>query len=590
MFRKGPTPIRSTPSSVPHEAMIKSQQKHIDELVQKNRSLEQTHKLLKDEIAHKRELHDGEMQDVHTKFKAELKEWIDGCDSLQACHRIVHLRTTVMLENERLNVLKERSNARKERLARLQRDFRLTMFQVKETELETKNDELDEILTGVAEQHTEVVKGLKLRIAEITAELKEKAEQLDVTEKAKEAVEKEVSRMRQNEPVLNAKIATLTTKLDRATLQVETSQSAQDEMARIKTDLETANSNMKSQLDKWQTLENKGGEEAEVMRKQKIELEIKVKTLEGEMGELEQLSEKASEKQSKAVAKLRQSLEEHAQRLEEAEANYEEARKTSKRLLHELDDLKQTKGELERSNTKLSEQLDELRHKVPIGDSNVKGKHKAETQEAERPKTKQSSSVEDSGSDNAHSPLAAGSSKKPQRQTQADTEDPLTASPVPKAKRKRAATHTSASPEDRKGKKRSEVIEDSRKPKRGKKVPIEDESAGEDTVPQKKAAIKAAGTDVKGKRKPSIRAGSKLPEVDSDSEKDVPAPKKKKMRKLNAFSSAQPQTFDWGFNEDGDMLGIPRELSPVKDTGPVPQRAIFGKAANSISSAVFGKR
>ena len=118
--------------------------------------------------------------------------------------------------------------------------------------------------------------------------------------------------MRQNEPVLSAKIATLTTKLDRATLQVETSQSAQDEMSRIKTDLETANSNMKSQLDKWQTLENKGGEEAEVMRKQKIELEIKVKTIEGEMGELEKLSAKASEKQSKAVAKLRQSLKEHA--------------------------------------------------------------------------------------------------------------------------------------------------------------------------------------------------------------------------------------------------------------------------------------
>ena len=118
--------------------------------------------------------------------------------------------------------------------------------------------------------------------------------------------------MRQNEPVLSAKIATLTTKLDRATLQVETSQSAQDEMSRIKTDLETANSNMKSQLDKWQTLENKGGEEAEVMRKQKIELEIKVKTIEGEMGELEKLRAKASEKQSKAVAKLRQSLEEHA--------------------------------------------------------------------------------------------------------------------------------------------------------------------------------------------------------------------------------------------------------------------------------------
>ena len=204
--------------------------------------------------------------------------------------------------------------------------------------------------------------------------------------------------MRQNEPVLSAKIATLTTKLDRATLQVETSQSAQDEMSRIKTDLETANSNMKSQLDKWQTLENKGGEEAEVMRKQKIELEIKVKTLEAEMVELEKSGAKASEKQSKAVAKLRQSLEEHAvsysfflcfvfsakllkkQRLEEAESNYEEARKTSKRLLHELDDLKQTKGELERSNSKLSEQLDELRHKVPIGDSNIKGKHKVDKQ------------------------------------------------------------------------------------------------------------------------------------------------------------------------------------------------------------------
>ncbi|EPQ54106.1 hypothetical protein GLOTRDRAFT_10908, partial [Gloeophyllum trabeum ATCC 11539] len=121
-------------------ALAASQQAHIQELVQLNRTLEQTNKRLQQDIAREQARTKEAIQQIQLKWQTERKEWHQGCESVQACHRIVHLRTVLDLERERSQVLEERDLARREKSARLQRDYRLTLFQAKEAELE------DEIL------------------------------------------------------------------------------------------------------------------------------------------------------------------------------------------------------------------------------------------------------------------------------------------------------------------------------------------------------------------------------------------------------------------------------------------------------------
>ena len=138
-----PTPLTSAPASSPYEAMAASQQAHIDDLVQKNRASEVLIKRLQQDLEREKE----RSLDVAAKLKAaaseERREWKDGCDSLLAAHRIVHLRTRVELERERSAILKERDGIRKERLAVLQRDYRLTLFQARESQLERDVAELE---------------------------------------------------------------------------------------------------------------------------------------------------------------------------------------------------------------------------------------------------------------------------------------------------------------------------------------------------------------------------------------------------------------------------------------------------------------
>ncbi|KAI0300915.1 hypothetical protein BC826DRAFT_894904, partial [Russula brevipes] len=120
-------------SSAPQEAMITSQKSHIDELVHKTRTLDSTVKRLQEQLS-----------GSHAEWQAERKEWADGCDSLMACHRIAHLRTNVLLAQERIALAHERDLARRERVAVIQRDYNLILFKAREKELELEADQLRE--------------------------------------------------------------------------------------------------------------------------------------------------------------------------------------------------------------------------------------------------------------------------------------------------------------------------------------------------------------------------------------------------------------------------------------------------------------
>lgn len=174
--------------------MAASLQAHIDELVQKNRTCEHDIRRLKQALADEKE----RSAEIAERFKAisvqEREEWWEACGSFLAAHRIVHLRTQNEWEKERINVAYEREENRQDRLNILIRDFKLTLFQARETELEARVAELEdavEDLNDRAQEDEEAYNTLAATFEEqVTKAVSERNEALTTLKEAKSELAK----------------------------------------------------------------------------------------------------------------------------------------------------------------------------------------------------------------------------------------------------------------------------------------------------------------------------------------------------------------------------------------------------------------
>ena len=98
--------------------MVASQQAHIDDLVQRNRTLEQTCKELREELLREDTRAKDALRQVQTRWHQESAEWREGCDTLLACNRIAQLRIASELDRERLAIVKQEDLTRREKVAR----------------------------------------------------------------------------------------------------------------------------------------------------------------------------------------------------------------------------------------------------------------------------------------------------------------------------------------------------------------------------------------------------------------------------------------------------------------------------------------
>lgn len=185
--------------------MVASQHGHINDLVQKNRSLEQTIKKLNEDLStcaadilaltteHKslegdRKIWTSERQ----KWIDERKAWVEGCDTIQACHRVQQYRVACALHDERVIALKMQELARKEQLKRLQRDHKITMFQARETELEAQISELEELRDEAREVracYDKSTQELKARSVALADQVKSKTAEVKAAHRQREQVE-----------------------------------------------------------------------------------------------------------------------------------------------------------------------------------------------------------------------------------------------------------------------------------------------------------------------------------------------------------------------------------------------------------------
>ncbi|KAJ7756429.1 hypothetical protein DFH07DRAFT_820539 [Mycena maculata] len=590
-------------------SIAESLNEQIEDLVQRNRTLEQINKKLADERAVDAERAKRTIRDVQTEWQEERVSWREGCNRLLSCHHLAHLRLSAKLSEVELAVLREMEVTRQERLARLHRDFQITMFGIREAELDTKIEELEDALE-------EARRGRENHSSDLEEQIKAQEEEIDSLTGEKSAAEKELLKLRESHSRLQVKAETTETKLERMTLQFDGAQTTNDELERQNDELKRANVDLKRQLDRWQNLETKGGEEVETLRKHRIDLEVAVKGLETRL-----------EKKEADLQREKAKVAKHKQNVDEFQAYAEEQRQETKVVTTQL--------------SKANKQIERLQRDL-------------EAERAARPKSplkKQQSPIvseDEVANDFAEAPPpsspAPPPSKKPRSKintvgpTKGGRNKPATKSvagpsntsdsdieevPDPKTRtRTKAATDGSkkakAKPRSRAaGRDSSESEDDAKGTKsKGKAKAVEEIENSDSVVPQKETSRpktgargkrkrdEAAGpsnqeraasvaTDISERPKPQKprgkagRAGSVQPRgttVISDDESDEPA-KKKKKRNIGLFpANSQPASFN--FLPAGDMAGgidIPTVLSPVRQED-VPSRS----GASSRTGSVFG--
>ena len=88
-----------------------------------------------------------------------------------------------------------------------------------------------------------------------------------------------LSQLRQDHATLQTSTESHMLKLERVTLQFEGARTKNTELERFIDELKRKNAELQRQLEKWQTLDSKGNGELDAIRKQKMELEVKLSSL-----------------------------------------------------------------------------------------------------------------------------------------------------------------------------------------------------------------------------------------------------------------------------------------------------------------------
>ncbi|KAF8575959.1 hypothetical protein K439DRAFT_1283927, partial [Ramaria rubella] len=124
-------------------ARAAKQDAQIAQLVQQIRTLEHSQNQLRAQLRAEETRGVDAVNQIRERWKAESKEWRDGCDSLQAKHRLAHLRTRMTLEHERGLRLEDKEELIREKTATMLREYKITLFQARETELVAQVAELE---------------------------------------------------------------------------------------------------------------------------------------------------------------------------------------------------------------------------------------------------------------------------------------------------------------------------------------------------------------------------------------------------------------------------------------------------------------
>lgn len=169
---------------------VQSQQSHIDELVQENRTLETINKRLKDALNSEQNRAKDSVNGMSGQWQVEKAQFEESIETLHGLHRIAHLKTKALLEAEKMRVLKVQGGVRKEKIRVMEREVRISELEAKEEEWKAKLEELREdvedakmdgetVLQETIEQYQRVLEKMKEKCAAFAEETKQKSKELD---------------------------------------------------------------------------------------------------------------------------------------------------------------------------------------------------------------------------------------------------------------------------------------------------------------------------------------------------------------------------------------------------------------------------
>ncbi|KAK0480057.1 hypothetical protein IW261DRAFT_1475907 [Armillaria novae-zelandiae] len=524
-----------------------SQQTHINDLVQRNRSLENAAKLVRDDLDNEKARAKHALSEIHKRWQADQREWREGIDVLLSCHRIVLWRKTIDLQTERLNFLKEEDDIRLGKIARLQRDYRITQFQQSESQYVSRQELLAAEIDALNRKQIVHKDKWKAHSAELLSRVQDRETKLEAATVEVDRLLEELTAQREETARQKNMYQSTTPQLDRLRLQIEGAEAKHAELHRANDDLRRGKQELDRQLSKWQNLETKGGADMEKERRQRIELEAEVQALQNRL-------EKTKDKEKHKVEKLKESLTEwktHAESgqeiLEETKQYLEQAEKKNAKL----------KAALEKERAKAKT----LKSEVTINEEWDGGEEQAKTPTSSHSLTPQPQ------------PKSLAKSNPAPKAENSEESGEVEALLLRKKKGKGKATESSIKS---RSKSRSDIPEDSDieqvlAPKTAVKGKSKRKAASPDSVVEVEApkTKKRAGSEMKDTAPTAKRARS-VTVSRPGSVQPVEPPKK--LRKINIFPPPNNPTFNFGAQNGVSGLNIPTALSPVKES-EVPPRA-----------------
>ncbi|KAL0580964.1 hypothetical protein V5O48_001056 [Marasmius crinis-equi] len=626
-------------------SMEASQQAHIDDLVQRNRTLDHTIKKLKEQVESEKSRATTTITNIQSKWRTEKDQWREACDTLQACHRIAYLRLQGELQTERMNVLFEQEANMKEKVAKAQRDTMITKFQIRESELErtiqTLEEKAEESRLGY-EQESRAMKG---KVAELVARLQGKDEIIEAGEAVQEDFQNQIAELQKSRAEGELSTESLSSQVERVNLQLDGERKKNADLERANDEFRRTNEDLKRQIDKWKSLENKGGAETDSLRKKRVELEVQVQSLETKLAKREEDLEK-NKQRLKSMRQNIQEWEDSAKDLqsqvEALEVDLDVAKKENVKLRSELKahrtasktppvaapsrrKPKVPEPEFSQDDVQEVEELEEVEEAIsqpgpssPPESTNTQRRAPASSRRQEGRKRQQGN---DEDEIQEVSPPAKGKGKAREISADEGHDEPGTqrtrtkskpasqprSKPGSKAKPADAETDSEVQeiPSPPKGKGKGKERENSVQPtatKNGRKRrATTDDEDEEEVVPQKNKRRKQNGEGVvaggtrpkpkpKSKAAPPSRAASDEtgPAAVVDDSASNLAGNKPKKRKINLFSgnNAVP-SFDFSNNGLGG-LNIPTTLSPVREE-QVPV-STASRALSMLKYSFSGKR
>lgn len=252
--------------STPHPSLETANQNQIDDLVQRNRTLEHKIQMLSNELEQEASRSKSAIEAVQESHVAEQQKWKEALTDLLGTYRVVQSRLEVEVQKERVERLKEMEAVRRERKEKAKWEYKLRLWIMEGEELKRKLEDAEAEIEEMSVRDQESLVAMKAE--------KERTKRLEKELKTKD---KELALLREKHANLTASHSTFDTKVERLQLNNNLLTTQKQDLNKELVEEKKKTADLNRQLEHWQNLDSKEDNEIQVLKRkiQALELEEK---------------------------------------------------------------------------------------------------------------------------------------------------------------------------------------------------------------------------------------------------------------------------------------------------------------------------